>query len=364
MASVWAARLLLQPEPSYRVGAYYYGWYDEGHRAALGYLGPHLREPLEPALGAYDSLDPDVVNTHVRWASQYGIDFFIISWNAAGNPADRQARELLLPALEQSEVRQAPVIETLAYRDIDLFNPEHRAQLNAEVRYVAEAYLGHPTAMRVDGRPLLFLYTTRRLEGDVVGWIAEVREQLAMLGIDPYIVADEAFWQPANLDRLHGFDAITAYNVYDWPLTQHAGWAADSTFFADVDALFSRWGRAARDTGIDFIPNVLPGYNDRGVRLAENHYVIPRALRRFGSKTGFFEQSIELAKRHVDPEVRLVTITSFNEWHEWTQIEPARPAGVDPVGDPDAYTQGFPHPAYEFDYLELVRKQFGAAGTP
>jgi glycoprotein endo-alpha-1,2-mannosidase len=360
----WAAWRAAQPEPSYRVGAYYYGWYDEGHRAELGYLGPHLPEPLEPALGEYASLDPDVVNAHVRWASEYGIDFFIVSWNAAGNTADRQARELLLPSLERSNVRQAPIIETLAYRDVDLFNPEHRARLNAEVRYVAEAYLGHPTAMRVNGRPLLFLYTTRRLEGDIVGWIAEVRESLSTLGVDPYIVADEAFWQPADLDRLHGFDAITAYNVYDWPLTQHAGWADDSTFFQDVDALFSRWDKAARDTGIDFIPNALPGYNDRGVRLAENHYVIPRALRRFGSKTGFFERSIELAKRHVDPDVQLVTITSFNEWHEWTQIEPARPSGRAAGGDADVYTQGFPHPAYEFEYLELVRRHFGAAGTP
>ncbi|MGE0446722.1 MAG: glycoside hydrolase family 99-like domain-containing protein, partial [Vicinamibacterales bacterium] len=342
----------------------YYGWYDDGHRAELGYLGPHLPQPLEPALGEYQSLDPDVVNTHVRWAAEYGIDFFIISWNAAGNTADRQARELLLPALEQSSVRQAPIIETLAYRDIDLFNPDDRAALNAEVRYVAENYLGHPSAMRIDGRPLLFLYTTRRLQGDIVGWLAEVRVELATLGINPYIVGDEAFWQPADLDRLHEFDAITAYNVYDWPLTQHAGWASDSTFFEDVDALFSRWREAARDTGIAFIPNALPGYNDRGVRLEEDHYVIPRAARRFGYRTGFFERSIELAKEHVDPELKLVTITSFNEWHEWTQIEPARESGKSPAGNPEAYTQGFPHPAYAFQYLEMLRDRLGPAGSP
>jgi hypothetical protein len=32
----------------------------------------------------------------------------------------------------------------------------------------------------------------------------------------------------------------------------------------------------------------------------------------------------EMAKKHLDPALREVTIISFNEWHEGTQIEPAK----------------------------------------
>ena len=80
---VWRTR----QRPDYLVGAYYYGWYDAGHWAGLDYLGPHLPDPLEPGLGRYDSRDPDVVDAHVRWASEYGIDFLILVSPALPSPA-------------------------------------------------------------------------------------------------------------------------------------------------------------------------------------------------------------------------------------------------------------------------------------
>ena len=345
-----------RPTPPYVVGAYYYGWYDSGHWATFDYLGPRLPEALEPSMGQYHSDDPDVVRTHVRWAGAYAIDFLIVSWYGQGNTADRQARNLLLPALAESTVRQAPVIELLSYGDLDLSNPDLRRRLTTDLRYVGEHYLRHPSAMRVRGRPLLFLYVTRELRGDVSGWIADVRRELRAMGVDPFIVADEAFWQDVNLERLRPYDAITAYNVYDSSRARLRGWADRSTFFADVEGLFAKWRDAARASGAAFIPNIMPGYNDRGVRLEADHFVIPRQMRADGPMTGFLERSISLAKRYTDPGLRMVTITSFNEWHEWTAIEPARRAQRHAPGpDPSAYTQGFPHPFFEFEYLEMIR---------
>ena len=150
---------------------------------------------------------------------------------------------------------------------------------------------------------------------------------LATIGVDPYIVADEVFWQEVDPVRLRAFDAVTAYNVYDWPRAGNAGWAGESTFLADVEGLYARWQKAALAAGVRFVPNAMPGYNDRGVRPTDEHYVIPRRLKPGGPSTGLFERSIALAQRFVDPTVPMVTITSFNEWHEWTQVEPARRGG-------------------------------------
>jgi hypothetical protein len=258
------------------------------------------------------------------------------------------------------------MLELLAYgADLDMAEESFQRRLGADLSYLAKHYLQHPTALRVNGRPVLFLYVTRRLRGDVDQWIAAFRGHLRELGVDPFIIADEAFWQVSDPARFRAYDAITAYNVYDWPLTRHRGWANESTFFADVDALYRRWYDAARREGVAFVPNIMPGYNDRGVRLDQDHYVIPRQLGPGGTPTGFFERFIDLAQRYVDPQLRMVTVTSFNEWHEWTQIEPTRRAAAhETEPDSERYTEGFPHGDIDFSYLNLIRERFGGSAVP
>ena len=141
----------------------------------------------------------------------------------------------------------------------------------------------------------------------------------------------------------------------------NAGFAESSTFLADVEGLFSRWQSAARAAGVRFVPNAMPGYNDRGVRLGEDHYVIPRRLGPGSPPASLFARSIELAQRFVDPALPMLTITSFNEWHEWTQVEPARRVERSPASSPSPYTEDFPHDAYTFEYLEAIRERLGDA---
>jgi hypothetical protein len=345
--------------PRYLVGAYYYTWYHPGHWAAHDYVGRHLPSPLEPLLGEYVSDHREVIASHLQWAAEYGIDFFIISWSQPGSFADQSARRWLLPAIAESGIRQAPIIELFSYGERDLGNAEFRRRLADDVRFVGEHYLKHPSALQVDGRPVLFLYVTRALLGDIASWIAEVRGVLETIGVDAFIVGDEVFWHEADPNRLRLYDAVTAYNVYDWPRTANAGYAGASTFLADVEELFRRWKRVADVAGTRFIPNAMPGYNDRGVRPAEDHYVIPRRLEPAASPTGLFERSIDLARRFVDPELPMLTVTSFNEWNEWTQVEPARRANRPPGSDAATFTQGFPHDPYGYEYLEVIRDRLG-----
>jgi len=359
LAGWMVTRLVTSQRLPYLVGAYYYTWYYDAHWASTDYVGRHLPVPLEPQLGEYLSDDPAVIGAHLKWAAEYGIDFFIISWSHPGSFADQAARKYLLPAMAQSRVRQTPFVELNSYGERNLGNPEFRARLQGDLRYVGENYLKHPSALRVNGKPVLMLYVTRILLGDVASWIAEVRRMLADMGVDPFIVADEAFWQEVDPARLRAFDAVTAYNVYDWPRTGNAGFAGDSTFLADVDGLFTRWQKAAKIAGVVFVPNAMPGYNDRGVRPSEDHYVIPRRLRPTSPSTSLFERSIALAKKFVDPAVPMITITSFNEWHEWTQVEPAHRASRPAPPDDRTFTQGFPHDAYGLEYLEVIRNQLG-----
>jgi hypothetical protein len=57
------------------VGAYYYAWYQPGQN----WLD---RSPSTPVLGEYNSRDEDVINQHITWAAEHGINTFIYRWGA------------------------------------------------------------------------------------------------------------------------------------------------------------------------------------------------------------------------------------------------------------------------------------------
>lgn len=65
-----------------------------------------------------------------------------------------------------------------------------------------------------------------------------------------------------------------------------------------------------------FVPSVGPGYIDTSIRSWNNHNTRNRVNGRY------YETGLQVAL-NVQPE--LVSITSFNEWHEGTQIERAVP---------------------------------------
>lgn len=104
---------------------------------------------------------------------------------------------------------------------------------------------------------------------------------------------------------------------------EYAGLADWTPFLAECDALYTRWRTPATELGVSFIPGTMPGFDSRGVD-PDAHYVIPRRLRPDAEPLSTFTAMSEMAKKHLDPALREVTITSFNGWHEGTGIEPAK----------------------------------------
>uniref|UniRef100_A0A8C2Z1N1 Mannosidase endo-alpha like n=1 Tax=Cyclopterus lumpus TaxID=8103 RepID=A0A8C2Z1N1_CYCLU len=90
-----------------------------------------------------------------------------------------------------------------------------------------------------------------------------------------------------------------------------------------------------------FIPSVGPGYIDTSIRPWNNHNMRNRVNGRY------YETALQAAL-NVRPEV--VTITSFNEWHEGTQIERAMPKKTGTRVYLDYQPHGPDH------YLELTRR--------
>ena len=86
-----------------------------------------------------------------------------------------------------------------------------------------------------------------------------------------------------------------------------------------VDAVrgqFRAADRAARAEGLRLIPNVMPGYDDTPLRGTGRVTI----NRRRGQ---FYRESWGVASEFVGPDQPFLLVTSFNEWHEGTELEPS-----------------------------------------
>jgi glycoprotein endo-alpha-1,2-mannosidase len=340
------------------IGAYYYSWFTSaGGHWDDGFARGRLTVPELPALGEYDSRDPGVIAQQYAWAQQYGVDVFFCSWTGPGSYEDGTVRDDLLPSPARGSTRIAILYESLQRFPLGSDNLIHIdaaaiAKLVGDFDYLARTYFDDPGYYRIDGRPVVVLYASRIYRGEVAQAIEAVREHLeTAYGIDPYLIGDEVDWNdPPDPERIKLFDAITGYTLYSE--SEPAGWPSRTAFLQTAGERMREFQEVAEAEGVGFVPGSLPGFNDRGTRLDANHHVLPRALGPAPGAGSLFAGSLQLAGSLVDPALDLMTVTSWNEWQEDTQIEPTA-AGAASDG-PDSITQGYPYAPYGLSLLQAL----------
>ena len=316
-----------------------------------------LTAPQLPALGQYVSGDPAVISQHYAWAHEFGVGAFFCSWSGPGSYSDVTIRDALLPSPARGSTQIALLYESRARFEL---GPDARIHLDAagvarlvdDFDYIARTYFGRPGYYEVDGRPVVVIYASRIFRGPFAEAIHAVRQHLIeAYGVDPYLIGDEVDWDdPPDPARIQLFDAITGYTPYS--ITQAAGWPSQTRFLEAVSRRQLAFREVAAAEGVAFVPDALPGYNDRGERLAEDHHVLPGRLAAGADPASLFEEMLDLAGQLVDPRLGLLAVTSWNEWGEDTQIEPTAPA---PDSDgPRSVTQGFPYTSYGTLLLERL----------
>ncbi|MBX9582291.1 MAG: glycoside hydrolase family 99-like domain-containing protein [Gemmataceae bacterium] len=298
------------------IGAHYYPWYAPDRWA---------NQPATdtPALGRYRSADPAVVARHVRWARAADLDFFVLSCLDPAGPEAKTLREVTVPGLAAAGFRFALHYETpiaLGLRpelpiDFAARLPDGTVAGDRFVQhfdYLANTYFTHPCYLRHDGRAVVMLYLVRNWE-NAGPYLRAVRDRLAGRGIDLYLIADAMYWErPGELDwpfLEEHFRAVTAYNMYHRP-----------DFLAGVRRQYDAADRAARARGLRMIPHVLPGYDDTRLR-GTDRATLPR---RGGV---FYREFWRLGAEFVGPDQPFLIVTTFNEWHEGTELEPSAEHG-------------------------------------
>ena len=333
----------ISEQSEYYTGVYYYPWYDPNY--AHEWTGQYPRDFLvpqqPPMLDHYSCRDLQVIGQHLDWMQEYGVDFLVSSWWGQNTWEDITLRNYLLPKLENTPVRF-----TVYYESPQLgFDPggftiegAKEEQLISDFNYIAETYFDHPNILKVEGKPVVFIYLSRIFSGNYEQAFSKIRSDLLIAGYDIFLVGDEVGWGTPSVSHMQFLDAVSPYIMYGNP--KHNGYAIDQDFFADISIQVREWEELAHKENKFVLPNVHPGFNNRAGGVT--NYVWPRQSQASAASTSMLEEYTKVMLPFVDPHLKMIMITSWNEWHEDTQIEPTIVATATNLDNSDSgslYTQ-------------------------
>lgn len=351
------------------VGVYYYPWYRKPDLFSNRWeraMRLHLEEPHVPMSGLYDSRDPRVIGDHIEQSLRGGIDFWAVSWWGPDHFTDEAFRKHILKHPESGKLKYAILYESTG-RFGSFDSPDYSNWLK-DLQYFRDTFWDDPRYLRVDGKPVVFVYLTRVYFRQRAGEVLKaMRQQFPEL----YLVGDDVFFASGVDSRevasaryksewAGNFDAVTAYDVYGQSIKQLGGTGKAVEVLA---ANYSQARSAANRVGTAFIPAIAPGYNDTAVR--DGH---PGRARYFTDDPNSGEGDIfrDMIRRVALPNLdarsgNMLVITSFNEWYEDTQIEPTSGTAISTrKDDSDSgtfYTGGDRYVDYGYLYLDILKEE-------
>lgn len=332
-----------RPTPPRQVLAFYYPWYGtpdgpggksrggagkyvhwEGVDKAANTIASSTNYPIN---GAYDSWDPAVIDRHCKLARQAGIDGLIISWWSKGSFEDG-ATPAVLDGCAKNGLRAAVYYEQIAA-------PATAASVAAELTDIVKRFGSHPAYLTVsDGgtkRPVIFIYSRAVHQIDWKTWQAVVADLHNNLSPAPFLIGDSF-----DAKALDVFDGAHDYGP--------AGGAAAAmkkgqTAEAWAHRTMPWWvGEAHKHDKLACV-TVFPGYDDTKIR---------KPGLRVDRDDGRFYDTLWKEARSADPD--WVLVTSFNEWHEGSEIEPSQELG-------DAYIKATAKWAAQFKGDQGINEQ-------
>ncbi len=284
--------------------AFYYTWYGRPERQGgwVHWGGENVamhdipESTHYPAQGAYDSHDPAVIDGHIDLAKSHGITGFIATWWGQGVYHDRAFATLL----EHAGRKGFKV--TVYWETAPGEGAKQVDKAVDDLCYLLKRYGAADAFLKVDGKPVIFVYGRVMNEVPLTSWPAIIQRTRQQSGRDFLLIADG--YSDANAQL---FDGIHTYNICGWV----QGRTADelrrtaATSFSDAVHLARSRGRLSCLT-------IIPGYDDTKIRKPGL-----KAERLNGEAYRvLWEEAIK-----ANPD--WVLITSWNEWHEGSEIEPS-----------------------------------------
>lgn len=308
-------------QANYRIHTFYYSWYgnpendgeyhhwnhnvvphwtDSTWNNAGSYPGgDDIGANYYPQLGCYSSNDPATIGLHMQQIRDAGIGVIAISWWGQDSFSDKSLRTYLDTA-HQYGLKLAFHIEPI-YQTVE--------QFKGILEYIVVNYSEHPAMYKLNGKPFYYLYNSYKL--NYQKWRSLLHPDSAAsirnTPLDGIFISLWTLRRDGEFALVSGFDGFYTY------------YATDGFHFGSTASNWKYMSDFARKNDLIFVPCVGPGYIDTRIRPWNKRNT------RFRERGHYYER---MFMRAADADPDFIGITSFNEWHEGTQIEPAIPKEI------------------------------------
>jgi glycoprotein endo-alpha-1,2-mannosidase len=309
---------LAEDLPTDRAHAFYYGWYgnpdtdgvwrqwnhavaartpDQEHTC----VPPHdIGANFYPAHGLYSSNDPETLAIHMAEMRRAGVGVVALSWWGKNKFTDKNV-EKLLDAAQEEGLKVCFHVEPFGGRNANTFRDA--------LAYIVESYGDHPALYRVateGNRLLLYIYDSYLTPATEWAEVLTPEGSNTIRGteLDAVVIG---LWVKSGdgiFMRRGGFDGFYTY------------FASDGFTYGSTWANWPDLAAYAEEHDLLFIPSVAPGYEDRKIRPWNGRNTRER------ENGAYYDKAFQAA---IEAKPGMISITSYNEWHEGTQIEPATP---------------------------------------
>lgn len=338
----------VQAAGNYDVGVYYYpGW-------KLNEPGNWIQEPWskikpfperQPLLGWYDESAPSVIAKQTRWMHQYGISYIIFDWYWGPSLRTRHEHALrnYLSLKDKSSVDFA-----IMWANHDE-SPKTFDEFKAAVNYWIQNYFSKPEYKRVDGAPIVYIFSALLLDekakriGLTTPDLLNEANRIAISNGLPGIkfvggagAYDKFFLNQYTND---GYFAFSAYNSHVGKVSPESPAEKNSHSYDELKNGYQyhlwKW---FFDNNKKYITPSISGWDKRPWGGSED----PLHDNSSGNVSAFKSHLID-AKNNADKSSillgkKMVVICCWNEYGEGSIIEPTK--------------------SNQFDYLEAIKEVF------
>ena len=355
------------PPPSYCIHAFYYMWYGNSEHDGKYYHWnhqylPHWQKAVSkrfpqgrhvpphdigasfyPELGCYSSKDPKILQAHMYQLRKAGIGVVSVSWYPKGLADDEGfPPDPLIPILLDIALMYSIKVTI----HIEPYKGRSPASVRENLMYIMKSYSDHPAFYKhehiTDARgtrklvPLIYVYDSYLSLSRDWAKILKPDGSSSIRGTEVDCIVISLLVEKAHQKFIidGGFDGFYTY------------FASQGFSFGSNTKHWDQLADFARKNNLIFIPSFGPGYDDTQVRPWNKENKRSRLNGKY-----YREMFQEAVRTRVGARnLSIISLTSFNEWHEGTQIESAIPKKI------DSFTYEDYEPRPPDYYLQLTRE--------
>ena len=333
--------LSLFPSPTLHI--FFYAWYgapptDVGYLHWTHSVLPHWKQEVTdlhrkepyvapgdpgvsffPSRGLYSSRDPVILDVQMAEMRSMRVDVVVVSWWGAkhkNNSIDGQGvgSDHCVPAILDAAAKHNL---SVAFH-LEPYPLRSEYSVKDDLQYLWQQYGSHPAFYRhpVTGQCLVYAYDSYHMTTAQWQKLLLPGAEMSIRGTEHDCIVIGLVLDDLGYLSDSGFDGAYSY------------FAAEGFTRAATPSLWPQYNSTAAAAGLLFIPCIGPGYDDTRLRPWN------RANIKHREKGKYYDRMWAAA---VNLSVPVLAVTSYNEWGEGTQIEPARPFRT----DRDALLKGY-----------------------